>query len=78
VSEGVENLQKPFELSSLQIEDAVNPLEVAAIFEHELASYVLIGGHMLSFCRELSDAPYSFLTRAACRYPISIATKALN
>lgn len=43
------NLQKSFELSSQQVEDAVNPLEVAAIFEREKVSYVLIGGHMMSF-----------------------------
>ncbi len=45
----LDNLQKSFELSSQQVEDAVNPLEVAAIFEREKVSYVLIGGHMMSF-----------------------------
>lgn len=47
--ESIENLQKSYELSSQQVEDAVNPLEVAALFEKERVSYVLIGGHMLSF-----------------------------
>lgn len=45
----LDNLQKSFELSSQQVEDAVNPLEVAAIFEKEKVSYVLIEGHMMSF-----------------------------
>lgn len=49
MKEHIQNLQKSYELSRLQIEDAVNPLEVAAIFEEERVSYVLIGGHMLSF-----------------------------
>lgn len=49
MKEHIDNLQKSFELSSQQVEDAVNPLEVAALFEKELVSYVLIGGHMLSF-----------------------------
>lgn len=49
MKEHIDNLQKSFELSSQQVEDAVNPLEVAAIFEKEDVSYVLIGGHMLSF-----------------------------
>ncbi len=38
-----------YELSSQQVDDAVNPLEVSALFEKERVSYVLIGGHMLSF-----------------------------
>jgi hypothetical protein len=49
MKEHIENLQKSFELSSQQIDDAVNPLEVAALFESENVSYVLIGGHMLSY-----------------------------
>lgn len=49
MKEHINNLQKSFELSSQQVEDAVNPLEVAALFEKERVSYVLIGGHMLSF-----------------------------
>jgi hypothetical protein len=49
MNENIDNLQKSFELSSKQIDDAVNPLEVAALFEKEGFSYVLIGGHMLSF-----------------------------
>lgn len=49
MKEHIDNLQKSFELSSQQVEDAVNPLEVAALFEKEQVSYVLIGGHMLSF-----------------------------
>lgn len=49
MKECVENLQKSYELSSQQISDAVNPLEVAALFEKEKVSYVLIGGHMLSY-----------------------------
>lgn len=49
MKENIENLQKSYELSSQQVEDAVNPLEVAALFEKERVSYVLIGGHMLSF-----------------------------
>ncbi len=49
MKEHIDNLQKSFELSSQQVEDAVNPLEVAALFEKERVSYVLIGGHMLSF-----------------------------
>ena len=49
MKEDIGNLQKSYELSSQQLEDAVNPLEVAALFEKERVSYVLIGGHMLSF-----------------------------
>ncbi len=49
MKEQIENLQKSFELSSQQIDDAVNPLEVAALFESKNVSYVLIGGHMLSY-----------------------------
>ena len=49
MNEHIENLQKSFALSSQQIDDAVNPLEVAALFESENVSYVLIGGHMLSY-----------------------------
>ncbi|MFK8067340.1 MAG: hypothetical protein AB8D52_03765 [Gammaproteobacteria bacterium] len=49
MTEHIDNLQKSYELSSQQIEDAVNPLEVAALFEKERVSYVLIGGHMLSY-----------------------------
>lgn len=45
----IENLQKSYELSSQQVDDAVNPLEVAALFEDNNVSYVLIGGHMLSY-----------------------------
>lgn len=48
MKEQIENLQKSFELSSQQIYDAVNPLEVAALLESKNVSYVLIGGHMLS------------------------------
>ncbi len=49
MKENIKNLQTSYELSSQQINDAVNPLEVAALFEREQVSYVLIGGHMLSF-----------------------------
>jgi len=49
MKEQIENLQKSFELSNQQIDDAVNPLEVAALFESKNVSYVLIGGHMLSY-----------------------------
>ncbi len=49
MKEQIENLQKSYELSSQQVEDAVSPLEVAALFEEKRLSYVLIGGHMLSF-----------------------------
>ena len=49
MKEHIGNLQKSYELSSQQVDDAVNPLEVAALFEKERVSYVLIGGHMLSF-----------------------------
>ena len=49
MKEDIQNLQKSYELSSQHVEDAVNPLEVAALFEKERVSYVLIGGHMLSF-----------------------------
>lgn len=52
----IENLQKSFELSSQQTEDVVNPLEVAAIFEDQKFSYVLIGGHMLSFYTGIARA----------------------
>lgn len=45
----LENLQKSYELSSLQAEDIVNPLEVAVLLENKKLSYVLIGGHMVSF-----------------------------
>lgn len=41
MKEAIENLQKSFELSSQQIDDVVNPLEVAALFESENVSYVL-------------------------------------
>ena len=49
MKENFNNLQKSYELSSQQVEDVVNPLEVAALFEKERVSYALIGGHMLSF-----------------------------
>jgi hypothetical protein len=49
MKEHIDNLQKSYELSSRHVEDAVNPLEVAALFEKERVSYVLVGGHMLSF-----------------------------
>ncbi len=49
MKEHIDNLQKSYELSNQQVEDAVNPLEVAALFEKEHVSYVLIGGHMLSY-----------------------------
>jgi hypothetical protein len=49
MKEQIENLQKSYELSRQQMEDVVNPLEVVALFEKENVSYVLIGGHMLSF-----------------------------
>ncbi|MEJ2754543.1 MAG: hypothetical protein P8104_01580 [Gammaproteobacteria bacterium] len=49
MNEQIENLQSSYELSRRQTEDAVNPLEVVALFEKEKVSYVLIGGHMLSF-----------------------------
>lgn len=49
MKEQIENLEKSYELSSQQVKDAVNPLEVAALFEKEKMSYVLIGGHMLSY-----------------------------
>ena len=52
----IENLQKSFELSSQQTEDVVNPLEVAALFEDQKFSYVLIGGHMLSFYTGIARA----------------------
>ena len=45
----VDNLQKSYEVSSQQIDDVVNPLEVVALLESEKVSYVLIGGHMLSY-----------------------------
>lgn len=49
MKEQIGNLQKSFELSNQQIDDAVNPLEVAALFESKKVSYVLIGGHMLAY-----------------------------
>jgi len=49
MKEKIENLQKSFELSKQQIDDVVDPLEVAALFESRQVSYVLIGGHMLSY-----------------------------
>ena len=49
MKESINNLHKSYQLSSQQIEDAVNPLEVVALFEKEQISYVLIGGHLLSF-----------------------------
>ena len=48
MKEQIDNLEKSYELSSQQVEDAVNPLEVA-LFEKEKMTYVLIGGHMLSY-----------------------------
>lgn len=45
----INNLIKSFELSGQKINDVVNPLDLAAIFEKERIAYVLIGGHMLSF-----------------------------
>ncbi len=56
MKEHIENLQKSFELSGQQIDDAVNPLEVAALFESENVSYVLIGGHMLSYYTGIARA----------------------
>lgn len=35
MKDGIENLKKFYELSSQQIDDVVNPLEVAALFEKE-------------------------------------------
>ena len=35
MKERIENLRKSFELSDQQIDDAVNPLEVAALLESE-------------------------------------------
>lgn len=52
----IENLRKSFELSSQQTEDVVNPLEVAALFEEQELSFVLIGGHMLSFYTGIARA----------------------
>ena len=52
----IENLRKSFQLSSQQTEDVVNPLEVAALFEELELSYVLIGGHMLSFYTGIARA----------------------
>ncbi len=52
----IESLQKSFEISSQQIEDAINPLEAAALFEDQKLSYVLIGGHMLSFYTGIARA----------------------
>ena len=49
MKEQIENLHKSYELSSKQVEYAVNPLEVAALFEKQSLSYVLIGGHMMSY-----------------------------
>lgn len=56
MKEQIENLEKSYELSSRQVEDAVNPLEVAALFEKENMSYVLIGGHMLSYYTGIARA----------------------
>ena len=56
MKEHIENLQKSFELSSQQIDDVVNPLEIAALFESENVSYVLIGGHMLSYYTGIARA----------------------
>jgi len=49
MKEHIENLQKSFELSSQQVDDAVNPLAIATLFESENIAYVLIGGHMLAY-----------------------------
>lgn len=49
MKEHIDNLQKSHDLSRQQVDDAVNPLEVAALFEKERLAYVLIGGHMLSY-----------------------------
>lgn len=49
MKEHIENLQKSFELSSEQVDDVINSLEVAALFESQKVSYVLIGGHILSY-----------------------------
>jgi len=56
VKNKIENLRKSFELSSQQTEDVVNPLEVAALFEEQELSFVLIGGHMLSFYTGIARA----------------------
>lgn len=49
MKERIDNLQASYELSSQQVEDAVNPLEVAGLFEKERMCYLLIGGHMLAY-----------------------------
>ena len=49
MKKNIDNLHKSYELSSQQVADAVNPLEVAALFEKEKVAYVLIGGHMMSY-----------------------------
>lgn len=56
MKEHVSNLTKSFELSSQQVGDAIDPLEVAAVFEKEKLSYVLIGGHLMSFYTGIARA----------------------
>ena len=67
MKEQIENLQKSFELSNQQVSDAVNPLEVAALFESKNVFYVLIGGHMLSYYTGTARATVDvyFIIRAA-------------
>ncbi len=52
----LENLKESYKLSSQQVKDAVNPLEVAALFEKNQVSYVLIGSHerIILFFRSVS------------------------
>ena len=56
MKDDIANLTKSFELSSQQVGDAVDPLELAAVFEKEKLSYVLIGGHLISFYTGIARA----------------------
>lgn len=49
MKEHIQNLQKSYELSSQQVEDAVNPLEVAALFEKGYPYSVIDANHQIRF-----------------------------
>lgn len=77
MKEHINNLQESYELSTQHINDAVNPLEVAALFEKENITYVLIGGHILSYYTGSARATVDvdFIISNEC---FSHATKTIN
>ncbi len=56
MKENIHSLKRSFELSSQQVGDAIDPLEIAAVFEKEKLAYVLIGGHLMGFYTGIARA----------------------